>query len=173
MGDDDFNPYQAPSADNDRPVRAGGSSSPLATRGSRLGAAILDAIIQGLVIVPLELALGVFEGFPSKMKPMSPEKTVLWGLTGFAVFLAFNIWLLAKDGQTIGKRLMKIRIVSHADGAILPISRLLLLRVLPIQGATLIPVIGGFLALLDVLLIFRADQRTLHDHLAGTVVVKA
>jgi len=37
---------------------------------------------------------------------------------------------------------------------------------------SLIPYAGSFVALLDVLFIFRRDQRCIHDHLAGTVVVK-
>jgi uncharacterized RDD family membrane protein YckC len=36
----------------------------------------------------------------------------------------------------------------------------------------LIPVIGGFLPLVDVLFIFRHDRRCIHDLLAGTNVVK-
>ena len=48
----------------------------------------------------------------------------------------------------------------------------MLLRYLPTSAVSLIPYAGSFVALLDVLFIFRRDQRCIHDHLAGTVVVK-
>ena len=35
----------------------------------------------------------------------------------------------------------------------------------------MIPVIGSFLGLLDVLFIFRQDRRCLHDMVAGTEVI--
>lgn len=35
-----------------------------------------------------------------------------------------------------------------------------------------IPFIGGFMPLIDVLLIFRKSRKCLHDDLAGTIVVK-
>jgi uncharacterized RDD family membrane protein YckC len=36
-----------------------------------------------------------------------------------------------------------------------------------------IPFIGALYALVDILFIFAEDRRCIHDHLAGTVVIKA
>jgi uncharacterized RDD family membrane protein YckC len=37
----------------------------------------------------------------------------------------------------------------------------------------LLPTVGPFAGLIDVLFIFLKDRRCLHDHIAGTVVVRA
>jgi uncharacterized RDD family membrane protein YckC len=170
----DYNPYQAPTSDLGRAdaeeVRAG--QARLASRGSRFFASLIDFFIQMLVIVPAQLAFGVYDGFP-RVQPQGPLKTAAWALSGFIIYLAFNGYLLAKNGQTIGKLLMRIRIVNYADGSKMPFSKLLLLRILPVQLVALIPVAGGFAALADALMIFRSDYRCLHDHIAGTLVVQS
>jgi uncharacterized RDD family membrane protein YckC len=166
-----YNPYQAPSSDSgEEAVPHLASNAPLATRVSRLLAAIVDGLIQGLVVFPLQFAFGVYEGFP-QVKPLGVLSTIAWTITGFLIYLAFNAYLLNKSGQTIGKRIMGIRIVNHDDGQKPPLARLLLLRVLPVQVVSMIPVVGGVAALIDVLLIFRKNQRCLHDQIAGTDVV--
>lgn len=38
---------------------------------------------------------------------------------------------------------------------------------------SLIPGVGGLFSIVDILLIFRADRRCAHDHIAGTKVVVA
>ena len=43
----------------------------------------------------------------------------------------------------------------------------------PVASAASIPVIGTVYGLLDVLLIFRASRRCLHDNIADTIVVTA
>jgi hypothetical protein len=35
----------------------------------------------------------------------------------------------------------------------------------------MIPVVGGLISLVDIVLIFRRDRRCLHDHIAGTRVL--
>ena len=54
-----------------------------------------------------------------------------------------------------------------------PLWRLLALRYLPLQAVGQIPILGVVVGLLNPLLIFRADRRCLHDHIAGTKVVLA
>ncbi len=47
------------------------------------------------------------------------------------------------------------------------------LRYLPTQVIVAIPVVGALYALVDALFIFGAEQRCLHDLIAGTKVVLA
>jgi uncharacterized RDD family membrane protein YckC len=47
----------------------------------------------------------------------------------------------------------------------------ILMRYFPIWVVSLIPFVGAFLILIDLLSIFRSDQRCIHDWLAGTRVV--
>ncbi len=72
-------------------------------------------------------------------------------------------------GQSIGKRSVGIRVVVH-DGQPAELWRIILLRnaVPSIASAFCRP-----LTLIDVLFIFGAEHRCLHDYLAGTRVVKA
>ena len=48
-----------------------------------------------------------------------------------------------------------------------------LARAVATWAITAIPVAGGIFALADLLFIFREDRRCLHDHIAGTRVVRA
>ena len=89
-----------------------------------------------------------------------------WGLCGVG-----NIYLLHTKGQTIGKMLVGVRIVDVNSGQILPITKVIGLRVLPTwMGHFLTCGIGG---LIDSLFIFRDDQRCVHDLIAQTKVVQA
>ncbi|UKE68407.1 RDD family protein [Xanthomonas cerealis pv. cerealis] len=77
---------------------------------------------------------------------------------------------VARTGQTWGKKLLSIRIVDlHGEPP--PLWRLIVLRYLPTQLLSLVPVAGNVYALLDALFIFRHDKRCLHDIIAGTQVV--
>ena len=168
----DYNPYRAPSSDLAQD--AGGppaDDGTLASRGARLLASIVDGLISGVLFLPLQFLFGVFDGFP-RIKPLSPVQTALWGLAGIVVFLALHGYLLAKNGQTIGKRLLGIRIANVVDGQLPPLAKIIFLRVLPVQALALVPVVGPLAALVDALLIFRGDHRCAHDHIAGTVVLK-
>ena len=140
---------------------AGGPGIPsvgLADRGSRLGAAIIDGIIF-LVAVVLLAVLG---------PALSVIGSVLGGL-GFLAIVIYQMVLLTKDGQTLGKKALKIRIVkmdTGENGGFVP-NVLLRLFVNGLLG--IIP----FYGLLDILFIFRDDRRCIHDMIAGTQVVEA
>ncbi len=78
--------------------------------------------------------------------------------------------LLTRDGQTLGKKALKIRIVVYRTGENGGFVPNVLLRTL----------VNGFLVgvlppydIVDVLFVFRSDRRCIHDFLAGTVVVMA
>ena len=85
--------------------------------------------------------------------------------------VTLNSYFLSQRAQTIGKVITHIQIVNYDDGLPAPLRRTVLLRYLPMVVAGLIPV-AGLLVILDPWFIFRADHRCLHDHTAGTVVVK-
>ncbi len=97
----------------------------------------------------------------------------LMSLVGFS--LLFNLliqgFFLARKSQTIGKMLLRIKIIKTDDTQIGFIP-LVAKRSLSVWAISYIPVIGPWLIVLDVLLIFRSDKRCLHDLLAGTKVVQ-
>lgn len=144
----------------------------LASRGKRLGGAMIDGLIGMAVGLPLMIATGIWER-TMQGEPMGFGDAVVWTVVGLILFLLIHGYLLAKHGQTVGKKLVGIRIVSHADGSILPFNRVFGLRYLPVSLVTLIPLIGNLLVLVDALFIFGKERRCLHDLLAGTTVVNA
>ena len=115
----------------------------LAGRGDRFLAAIVDGVIY---LVPYIL---IFAFDP-----------VIGGLLLLAVFV-YQIVLLTKDGQTVGKKAWGIRIVRMQTGANGGFVTNALLRLIPLYG------------LVDILFIFRSDRRCIHDMIAGTQVVEA
>jgi uncharacterized RDD family membrane protein YckC len=163
----DFNPYQAPSSD----VAALSDPQALfAGRGQRLAAAIIDGIISLLLVVPIMLALGTFDYTQAGEEPPF-MLTLIATVFAFVIFAAVHFVLLRRHGQTIGKWLLKIRI-ADMNGDKPDIGTILFRRYLPVSVVGLIPVVGQFLPLVDVLFIFRKDRRCMHDHIAGTQVLR-
>ena len=87
-----------------------------------------------------------------------------------AIFLAIN-WTFLQRGQTIGKMALKIRIVKK-DGSPISAKDIIVRRLLPVQIAVLVPIIGIILVIVDALLIFRNKYNTLHDDIADTKVIQ-
>jgi uncharacterized RDD family membrane protein YckC len=87
------------------------------------------------------------------------------------ILLAVQAWLLHSWGGTLGKRLLNIRIV-RTDGRRAGFARLFFLRACSTVVLALIPLLGPVIALVDMLMIFRASRRCLHDVIADTVVVR-
>ncbi|MFC7382505.1 RDD family protein [Sphaerisporangium rhizosphaerae] len=87
-----------------------------------------------------------------------------------AIMLLLYLWIChAYWGQTIGKRLCRLRVV-RADGTPLTPSQAGVRSVVSAAG-NLIPYVGLLFSLVDGLWIFGPSKRCLHDVVAGTVVV--
>jgi uncharacterized RDD family membrane protein YckC len=93
-------------------------------------------------------------------------------LAGIGLFVLIQSYLLATQGQTVGKKLLGLRIV-RSNGEAVAIGRMLGLRYFLGWIITMIPFIGALFALTDALLIFRDSRKCLHDNIADTIVVKA
>lgn len=149
--------------------------SQLASRWARLGAAILDGFLIAIVTIPILMALGIFEtaiASAQSGEAMSLQYTLMSAVMGIAAFFLLNGYLLAKKGQTVGKKLVNIRI-TDMDGSQVSFGKLIGLRYVPFWGVGYIPIIGSILALVNVLFIFRSDKRCVHDLIAGTQVINA
>jgi uncharacterized RDD family membrane protein YckC len=159
------NPYSPPSAD----LQASSSNElELAGRGVRLGAAVIDSLISLAVVVPVVLMFGLEADENGNLSLLTHISLLILGL---AVFLAIHGYLLKTSGQTVGKKLLGIRIVGM-DNELRPLGDLILKRYVPVSAVGVIPVVGSILPLVNVLAIFRNDRRCIHDLIAGTKVVK-
>jgi len=84
-----------------------------------------------------------------------------------------NIVLLAREGQTLGKKIVGVRVVRQADGGGAGFVGTWLLRAFVPGLLAAIPLLGDPFMLVNVLFIFGEERRCLHDLIAGTKVVRA
>ncbi|MBU3020605.1 RDD family protein [Aestuariibacter sp. A3R04] len=138
----------------------------LASRGERFAAALIDAVVSILITIPLFFVVGL-----ENLQEPSIGLTAMIFVYGFASFLLVHGFILFNYGQTVGKRFLKIRIEDLEDNQA-TFSTIMLKRYLPISIVAYIPVVGSILSLIDVLFIFRADKRCVHDLIADTRVCR-
>ena len=174
MIDQGASPYSPPKANLEGGVAQAGVA-PLATAGSRLAAIVID----GLLFVPA-VVVGVIVSIMLKPAPGEPPAPLgagamvamaLVGLYSLGV-LVYQVMMLSTRGQTVGKKAMKIRIVK-LDGSQPGFVHAFLLRAIVNALPSMIPLVGSVYGLVDILFIFRADRRCIHDMIAGTRVVMA
>jgi uncharacterized RDD family membrane protein YckC len=80
-------------------------------------------------------------------------------------------WLVSANGQSIGKRLVKIKVV-RTDGSPASFGRIFLLRNVVSSLPCLLPYLGLIYLLADPLLIYQDSRRCIHDLIADTKVVR-
>lgn len=143
---------------------------PLASRWARLGAVLIDGIIGLLITIPFFMMTGMWSEMASGAEP-AYGMTLLGGLYGFVGYIIVHYYFLDRNGQTVGKKVLGIRI-EDPQGRLIGAPAIIGKRYLPVTAASLIPLIGGLLVIIDALFIFRKDKRCIHDMIAGTRVVK-
>ncbi len=144
----------------------------LASRGKRLAAAVVDIFIFFPLVVLVAQPLGLINiSDPAKMQDFNLDQSIKLFIIGQVLFLLVQGYLLHTQGQTIGKKLLKIRIVS-LDDKLLGIGQLYFVRYLTFSLIAQIPIIGALISMVNVLFIFGQDRRCLHDRLAGTKVIE-
>lgn len=153
-----------------------GENATYASFGQRLAAMLLDGLIYGatggvvylIVFIPLTLVGGSSVTFSSTFSGSAAMAgaavaSVIWSI-GFGVF---NLYLVAKRGQTPGKMILKIKIVRKENG-----------EPPGFMGAFLKEVIGrmanGLVFNLGYLwMLWDANKQTWADKIAGTIVIKS
>lgn len=170
------NPYAAPSADVRDVQMAHGLEQVLAGRLVRLGAYILDSLIVGLA---MGLPAGIIGGFSdlgtvnaSNFYTALPVAALVTCAVCGLVIALITWYLVDKNGQTIAKKLLGIKVV-RTDGSKASVGRIFLMRNVVFWVVSVIPIVNFVIGLADALAIFRASRKTLHDQLADTIVVKA
>ncbi|MEV0974726.1 RDD family protein [Microtetraspora glauca] len=148
-----------------------GVPAPLAEWWERLVARIIDSVIFGVVYLILSIALGVASG--------SFLTGFIASLIAYGAYAAYDYVLHSKDGQTIGKKIMKIQLVALGGG---PLDSSVVMRrsavypgVFVLYGIPLVGLLASLFALATgvFILVDKPLQQGLHDKVAGTVVVKA
>ncbi len=126
-----------------------GPSGPRASFGRRLIAIIVDDILVGIVYGILYAVIG---------------RGGAYGL-GLLVSVAyFTFFEGSASGQTVGKRIVDIRVIDYASGGSIGYGRALLRQV----GR----IVSGLACLLGYLwMLWDKEKQTWHDKIANTVVV--
>ena len=169
--DDNSTPSQhyAPPTAEVADVSASGQAQ-LAGRGARLAGAIID----GVILLGLWWVVGLvtpWNIFSPKLAAAGFLALIGIQLLGLLLFALVNGYLLMTRGQTVGKMLLGMRIV-RPDGSAASPGRIIGLRYAVGWLLSALPAVGMVYALIDCLLIFRADRRCVHDMIADTIVVK-
>lgn len=141
----------------------------LASRGVRLGAAIIDTLIFLVVLfVPVFIGLTFIGDSGDDVPAAAVVCFVIAGVAALGLLVWNAVWL-SKYGQSIAKRMLKIRVVEFPGGQNAGFVKAFLLRGV-VNGIInqVVPLYG----LVDVCFIFREDQRCVHDLLASTTVVE-
>jgi len=182
---DQANRYAAPQAEVED-VNDDSEIGQLAGRGERLGAAVLDGVIAVIAVwIPMLIGFG-FTGFKTLIQiarggrdavPADIDWSSLFtglaiGMVGLLAVLGVNIYFVVKNRQTIGKKLMGIKVV-RSDGSQISIARLFWLRNVVNALPGVLPFVGNLYGLVDHLFIFGEQRRCVHDYIADTIVVKA
>ena len=141
-------------------------SDRLASVGQRAVAQLLDGLIIG---IPLFILTYSFGGDITDTE----DSNLLWlTLLWLGVSLFYNTALVATTGATLGKRIMKLRVVNRTDGS--PVNwTYAAVRALVPTLAGVVPVIGFALNIaVYVRAFFHPFRQGLHDAAAGTIVVR-
>lgn len=128
---------------------AGGASGPRAGVGVRFVAALIDGVLIGVVQFILAALIG---------RSVAQLLTVVLSIAYFGYFEG------QPAGQTIGKRVMGIRVIDFTTGGSLESSKALVRAV--------VRVVSGFACAIGFIwALFNKEKQTWHDLAAQTVVV--
>jgi len=160
---------------------------PLADFGVRLGAYLIDSLIVGVVTLIVALPVMIFVMI--RVTRFAPEPTaddsgaafgsvvvpVLLAEGALLVFMLicyylYEVEMMYRSGQTLGKRLMKIRVVPVEPGRDLTRGMAAIRFLVQFPAAMVVPFftyVDGLWQLWD-----EPYKQTLHDKAARTLVVK-
>lgn len=134
----------------------------IASTQKRIGAFVIDDIVISFLI------FAIF--YNQIMTLTTPEAIMLFMQQVFISItllkIAYHTFLVWNNGMTVGKYIMKIRVVSEEDGANLNFVRSLLRAVVRIFSEVIFYI--GF-----ILAFFSPKVQTLHDKIAGAIVIDA
>lgn len=141
----------------------------LAGPGSRFGAALLDALLVIVLILLILLSVAI----ASTIDPTGLSDFVLGVLVGGSLLLLIGYQLvfgLLRNGQTPGKAVFGLRVVSADGWPAAPTQHVLRSLLWPLDVLLPVPMPFGLLGLVAILLTERRQR--LGDLVAGTIVVR-
>ncbi|MBT2402681.1 MULTISPECIES: RDD family protein [unclassified Streptomyces] len=155
---------------------------PLADFGRRLLARVVDVLIISIPLFLIQLPFGDKRYTVDTDKGEDVTEVVtksyggsglIWTLVGIVAYVGYDWWFTKKNGQTIGKKWLGLRVAMLNDGTVPP-SNAALGRGAVLWVPTLVCCFCLWpLALIISMLVDKPYKQALHDKVAKTVVVKS
>ncbi|MFK4189312.1 RDD family protein [Streptomyces sparsogenes] len=148
---------------------------PPATPGQRFAARLVDTLILGVIWTVALIATGALAYAYDHPGEQDMGKVILALVITMAVYFVYEGVMLARSGQTLGKKVLRIRVAMLSDGDV-PHGQGWVRAVVYVLPGMLIPLLVGTLFWLVNVLWCTWDQplrQCLHDKVAKTVVVAA
>ena len=144
----------------------------LAGRGQRFLAVVINNLSYIPIVVLFVLSGAAVSPESGNISPLSMIFLMLTAIYTLAL-VCIQLYLLSANGQTIGKKVMGIRIIKQETGENGGfVTNFLLREFIPLLIG-FVPLVGSLFGIVDILFIFREDQRCIHDLIAGTIVVQS
>ena len=149
-----------------------------ASRGLRMLAFMIDtAIVWIISTFVIKFGYGAFFSLDLRKLFMGDQEYLkalflIIIISSCLIYFLVNVYFLYKYGQTVGKKIIGIKI-TDLKGKVPSLTKSYLLRFLLPSLICSMPVIGVFLWFVDVLFIFSKNKRCIHDYIAETRVMFA
>ncbi|MDH2390453.1 RDD family protein [Streptomyces sp. HNM0663] len=151
---------------------------PLADFGRRLTARIVDWLIIAVPLFLLSLLFGGWDfttdgnSWEEISEELNTGRQWLYSLVAVVAYVGYDTIMVKKDGQTLGKRWMKIRVALLNDGSV-PDTNSSLLRAIVLWVPALICCFClWWIIIVITILTDKPYKQGLHDKVAKTVVVR-
>ncbi|MFJ3518997.1 RDD family protein [Streptomyces sp. NPDC090131] len=155
---------------------------PLADFGKRLLARIIDVVIIAIPLALIQLAFGTNryridsdqgEDISDVVSQSYSGSGLVMTLISIVAYVGYDWWFTKKNGQTVGKKLMNLRVAMLNDGSV-PNSGAALGRAAVLWLPTLICCACLWpIALVVSILVDKPYKQGLHDKVGKTVVVQS
>ncbi|MFJ4337273.1 RDD family protein [Streptomyces sp. NPDC088915] len=150
---------------------------PLADSGRRILARLIDWVIVAVPLAIIGIPFKIYDrvtnddDFSDAVNSFNGGGQLVFQLITIVAYVAYDTVLTARNGQTLGKKLMKLRVAMLNDGSKPPMNQSLLRAVVLWLPALICCACLWPLLLLILILVDKPYKQGLHDKAAKTVVV--
>ncbi len=135
------------------------------THAQRISAGLLDFIY---FLVPTALALFFLD---QPLSETSPSTFLMQSWFLYITFAIFQLFLMVHDGQSVGKKAMKIAVVVHGTHQHPSPFQMIVLRTILPAVPMILPILGLVVYGVNFIWALGDEHRCLHDFIAGTDVI--
>ncbi|MFI8517251.1 RDD family protein [Streptomyces sp. NPDC085481] len=151
---------------------------PLADSGRRIFARIIDWLIIAVPLAIIGIPFDIYQratkndnDFGDTLNSLNGGSQLVFQLITIVAYVAYDTVMTARNGQTLGKKLMKLRVAMLNDGSTPPMNASLIRAIVLWLPALICCACLWPLLILILILVDKPYKQGLHDKAAKTVVV--